>query len=415
MGLALRQAAVNNDYEYLYNVINIITQHNDFKAINPITKEDYIKKGIVSLKDDDLAYILDTTEILVSKDIEKHIKEYIVSAIAANKHNSAEIMDEFKTFYCLLPTEERDTQLPEKRMTTNESQNLREELEIRKQLSQYKLTPNINDPQSLDEVGGMFKAKQEIDEFIIKPWDRRYRQKIIDNKLNRPSGFLLVGEPGCGKTYIMKAIGAQTGYPVYEVNLANIGTSAAYKMQNDIKKMFDNFEKLYKLTDEPNILILDEIDSIAMSREKVKTDWKIDDINAILMALNNSGQRGIIVVGATNNPNNLDKAVKRPGRLDRQIVIEKPDKKEREDIVSKLLTDKPVGKKLINYIEEMACRMDKMTPAQISAIINETCLHAIYSDKEMADMNDFNFAVEKIEKNSEITKRAQIGFNSNNK
>ena len=150
--------------------------------------------------------------------------------------------------------------------------NMVEARRIKANLRKYEVIQNPNDPKSLDEVGGMFQAKKDIEEFIIKPWNKDFRDKIIENKLNRPSGFLLSGPPGCGKTYIMKAIAAQTGYDLYEVNLANIGDSAGYKTQNDMKQLFDNLEEIYKLTGEPSIVILDELDSIAMSRQNCQTD-----------------------------------------------------------------------------------------------------------------------------------------------
>jgi len=236
----------------------------------------------------------------------------------------------------------------------------------------------------------MFKAKKDIDEFILKPWNKDFRDKIKENRLNRPSGFLLSGPPGCGKTYILKALAAETGYDLYEINLANIGASEGYKTQNDLKKVFKNLEEKYKLTGEPSILLLDKLDSIAMDRRKCHTDWKKDDINALLMVLNNSAQRGIIVVGATNNPDDLDEAVIRPGRLDKHLKVELPQQEERQDIVEKILIDRPIAQDLIMDSPILAKKLNGKTPAEISSILHNACLNAIYSYKVVATMEDFD-------------------------
>lgn len=261
---------------------------------------------------------------------------------------------------------------------------------INSKLNPYKVFASENDPKSFAEVGGMFQAKKDIDEFILKPWNKDFRDKIVENKLNRPSGFLLSGPPGCGKTYILKALSAETGYDLYEINLANIGASTGYSTQNNLKSVFDNLEEKYKLTGEPSILLLDELDSIARDRQKCHTDWKKDDINALLMVLNNSAQRGIIVVGATNNPDDLDEAVIRPGRLDKHLVVEKPNEEERKDIVEKILSNRPVGQDLLMESDVLAKKLRGKTPAEISSVLHNACLNAIYSYHTLATMDDFD-------------------------
>ena len=289
--------------------------------------------------------------------------------------------------------------------------NMLEVRRIKANLRKYEVIQNPNDPKNLDEVGGMFQAKKDIEEFIIKPWHKDFRDKIIENKLNRPSGFLLSGPPGCGKTYIMKAIAAQTGYDLYELNLANIGDSAGYKTQNDLKQFFDDLEQIYKLSGEPSIVILDELDSIAMNRKNCQTDWKKDDINALLMVINNSAQRGVIVVGATNDPDSLDDAVKRSGRLDKHIEIGLPDYEETKDIVEKILSDRPIAAELVENSEELAKKLKGLSPADISSILHNACLNAIYEYKDTADVDDFEKMFEALKHKPENKGRTVIkGF-----
>ncbi|MCM1010046.1 MAG: ATP-binding protein [Fusobacterium sp.] len=284
--------------------------------------------------------------------------------------------------------------------------------ELKEALSSYEVPINENDPKSLDEVGGMFQVKKDVNEFILKPWNKDFRDKIIANKLNRPSGFLLSGPPGCGKTYIMKAIAAETGYKLYEINLANVGDSGAYKTQNELKTVFENLEKQYKLTGEPSILILDELDSIAMNRKNCQTDWKKDDINALLMVMNNSAQKGIIIVGATNNPDDLDPAVKRSGRLDKHIKLGLPTAGEAKDIVEKILQDRPIGSELLEHSDELAKKLKGLSPADMSSILHNACLNAIYEYKDAADMEDFDKMFNALKRDPNDKGRTVIkGFN----
>ena len=108
------------------------------------------------------------------------------------------------------------------------------------------------------------------------------------------------------------------------------------------------------------------------------------------MVLNNSAQRGIIVVGATNNPDDLDEAVIRPGRLDKHLVVEKPNEEERKDIVEKILSNRPVGQDLLMESDVLAKKLRGKTPAEISSVLHNACLNAIYSYHTLATMDDFD-------------------------
>ena len=361
------------DWNNLADIAGEIVSHPDFEPVDKELEEDYFAEAI-SEGSPEIAMM-----ILKSGKMDKHLSKTVVKyyqtlaqnvgmngianemseilkntsslKILENQHQVSEALDEML----------EDAQPKRKGVTQLDR--------INSKLNPYKVFASENDPKSFAEVGGMFQAKKDIDEFILKPWNKDFREKIQENKLNRPSGFLLSGPPGCGKTYILKALSAETGYDLYELNLANIGTSEAYRTQNNLKEVFDNLEEKYKLTGEPSVLLLDELDSIAMDRQKCHTDWKKDDINALLMLLNNSAQRGIIVVGATNNPDDLDEAVIRPGRLDKHLKVEKPNEEERKDIVEKILSNKPVGQDLLMESDVLAKKLRGKTPAEISSVL----------------------------------------------
>jgi len=374
----------DKNWDDLIEITNKITSHPYFEYIDVDSKTDLLAEAI-NEGATEVAYAIMQTRAF-EEELEEGAIEFYVKIARARGLN--DIVSELNNI-----AEENNLDVKPLMAKSTKAQTGDATDKI---LTPYKVIKGENDPNNLGEVGGMFQAKKDIQEFIVKPWDNRYRQKIIDNKLNRPSGFLLSGPPGCGKTYILKAISAETGYDLYEVNLSNIGTSEAYKTQSDLVKLFDALEKKYKETGEPSILLLDELDSIAMDRKKCHTDWKKDDINALLMVLNNSASRGIIVVGATNNPEDLDEAVKRAGRLDKQLKIELPTDEERKDIIEKILVDKKIAVDLIMNADILADKLKGHSPAEISAILNEACLHAIYDDKIYAGMDDFEYAVQNM-------------------
>ena len=376
----------NSDkFDDLRKIAQKIASHKNFKYINESADEDTLFTALATYNPEtaiDIMYSDSFQENLENINFDKYIK-------LSYDGNLTGVLEELKAMQngdgpiISVIGGEQSSKID------YDLKNIAEVRKLKANLRKYEVIQNPNDPKNLDEVGGMFQAKKDIEEFIIKPWHKDFRDKIIENKLNRPSGFLLSGPPGCGKTYIMKAIAAQTGYDLYEINLANIGDSAGYKTQNDLKQLFDNLEEIYKMTGEPSIVILDELDSIAMSRKNCQTDWKKDDINALLMAINNSAQRGVIVVGATNDPDSLDEAVKRSGRLDKHIEIGLPDYEETKDIVEKILSDRPIAAELAENSEELARKLKGMSPADISSILHNACLNAIYEYKDAADMDDF--------------------------
>ena len=414
MGLTLEKMSdcpqASEDYKNLRKIAGYVAAHKDFKYINDSIGEDNLYFALATFTPEvaiDIIYSDDFQNSLESVNFEKYLG-------LAHDQGMVSVEEELKALQSDAPNAaggggEIPHQGDKNVKKTNKIK------KIKAPLRKYERNTKPNFPKIIDEVGGIFQAKKDIEEFIIKPWHKDFRDKIIENKLNRPSGFLLSGPPGCGKTYIMKAIAAQTGYDLYEINLANIGDSSGYKTQNDLKDLFDNLEELYKLTGEPSIVILDELDSIAMDRKNCQTDWKKDDINALLMVINNSAQRGVIVVGATNDYDALDSAVKRSGRLDKHIEIGLPDYEEAKDIADKILADRPIGSELYSNIDTLAQKLKGLSPATISSILHNACLNAIYEYKDAATMEDFDKMYESLKRDQKPSGRVRIkGFSADN-
>jgi len=264
-------------------------------------------------------------------------------------------------------------------------------------------------PATINDVGGLKKAKTVIEDFIIKPWSSDLKNELLENNIDMPNGILMYGPPGCGKTYIAKVIAKQTGFPMYEVDLSNVGSSAGYKTSNTLREIFTALESQYRKNNIPNILFLDEIDSIAASRETSGTDWKRDDINTLISLLNNAAEKGIIVIGATNILDNVDKAVLRTGRFDKKIEISLPTEEERKDILEKVIGMKKIAISLLPHLDKLAEATDGKSCSDISAIVNDCCRRAIYQKKKRVTVKDFENSIRIIEENSK-KERPKIGF-----
>ncbi len=278
-------------------------------------------------------------------------------------------------------------------------------------VKQYRAYISDRIPKSLDEVGGMDDVKEVVNDFIIKPWSKDIRQQLKENNIEMPNGFLMYGPPGCGKTYIAKVIANQTGFPMYEVDLSNVGNCKAYQTANTLRMIFTELESQYKKNGIPNILFLDEIDSIAASRSDSKTDWKRDDVNALITQLNNAAERGIIVVGATNMVDNVDDAILRPGRFDKKIEVRLPDEKQRKDIIEKISVNKKIAVDIYNMADELAKITEGKSPSDLNAIINDCCRRAIYAHKSTITKDDFMFSIIQVE-NAAKNKQRPIGFSA---
>lgn len=196
---------------------------------------------------------------------------------------------------------------------------------------------------------------------------------------------------------------------MYSMDFANIGDSLAYQTQQKIKQVFDALEAKYRATGEPSILFLDEIDAICGDRNKMHTDWKVDDVDAVLVQLNNAASRGIILIGATNRSEAMDKAAKRPGRFDQEIFVDYPTKEDRLDMITKLLKSKKPAKRLLPVVDKIVDMTDGCSYADIACLINTACRRAVINDKEYASFEDLPVLLQNILKKREGQSKIGIG------
>ncbi len=218
--------------------------------------------------------------------------------------------------------------------------------------------PSVN----FSDVGGMEAVKKEIELKIIRPLLHPELYKAYGKKIG--GGILLYGPPGCGKTFIARATAGQVNARFVIVSLNDI---LDMWIGNSEKNLHEIFELARNNT--PCVLFIDEIDALGASRSDMKQSAGRHLINQFLQELDGieGNNEGILVLGATNTPWNLDPAFRRPGRFDRIVFVPPPDETTRESILRLKLANKPVGN--IDYAQ-VAKKTEHYSGADLDAIID---------------------------------------------
>lgn len=241
------------------------------------------------------------------------------------------------------------------------------------------------------DVAGLDEAKEEVMEvvdFLKKP----QKYTALGGKI--PKGVLLVGPPGTGKTLLAKAVAGEANVPFFSIS------------GSDFVEMFvgvgaSRVRDLFKQAREkaPCIIFIDEIDAIGRARGKGGiqggNDERENTLNQLLVEMDGfTTDKGVILMAATNRPDVLDPALLRPGRFDRQIGVERPDLAEREAIFKVHLKNIKTKKDVDPAI------LAEMTPgfagAEIANVCNESALIAARRGKKAVEMDDFNYALDRV-------------------
>ncbi len=241
------------------------------------------------------------------------------------------------------------------------------------------------------DVAGLEEAKEEVKE-IVDFLKNPSKFTKLGGKI--PKGALLVGAPGTGKTLLAKAVAGEAAVPFYSLSGSDfvemfVGVGAA--------RVRDLFKQAKEKA--PCIIFIDEIDAIGRSRGRGQmpgaNDERENTLNSLLVEMDGfATDSGVIILAATNRPDVLDSALLRPGRFDRQISIDKPDIKGREEIFKVHL--KPIKLNKDVNSKKLAAQTPGFAGAEIANVCNEAALIAARYDKKSVDMEDFQNAIDRV-------------------
>lgn len=261
--------------------------------------------------------------------------------------------------------------------------------------SRAKLATDERLKVTFEDVAGVDEAKNELKEVIEFLKDPKRFQRL-GGKM--PKGILVIGPPGCGKTLLAKAVAGEAGVPFFSISGSDFVEMFVGVGASRVRDLFDQAKRSVKLTKKGCIIFLDEIDAVGRQRFAGiggGHDEREQTLNALLVEMDGfDTQEGVVLIAATNRPDVLDPALLRPGRFDRQVVVDKPDIKGRIDIL-KVHTRKVKIDGTVN-IERIAQQTPGFSGADLANLVNEGALLAARKNKDAASMTDLEESIERV-------------------
>ena len=269
------------------------------------------------------------------------------------------------------------------------------------------MTPTEKNKVTFKDVAGVDEEKAELEEiveFLRKP------QKFIDMGARIPKGVLLVGPPGTGKTLLAKAVAGEANVPFFIISGSDFVEMFVGVGASRVRDLFDQAKR-----NAPCIIFIDEIDAVGRQRGAGLGgghDEREQTLNQLLVEMDGFGtNEGVIVLAATNRPDVLDKALLRPGRFDRQILVSAPDVKAREQILEVHARKKRFANDI--DLKTIAKNTSGFSGADLENILNEAALLAARRNKYEISMEEIEDAMVKIQMGPE--KKTRVRSEKENK
>ena len=243
---------------------------------------------------------------------------------------------------------------------------------------------------TFNDVAGVDEAKtelQEVVEFL------KYPEKFNSLGARIPRGVLLVGPPGTGKTLMARAVAGEAGVPFFSISGSEFVEMFVGVGASRVRDLFDQAKR-----NSPCIVFVDEIDAVGRQRGAGlggSHDEREQTLNQILVEMDGfDTNTNVIVVAATNRPDVLDPALLRPGRFDRQVILDRPDMRGRTEILKVHTKGKPLDKAI--EVEGVARQSPGFSGADLANLVNEAAILAARRNKKVIGMSEFQEALERI-------------------
>jgi cell division protease FtsH len=256
--------------------------------------------------------------------------------------------------------------------------------------SRAKLLSENRPKVTFNDVAGIDEAKEELQEVVEF---LKYPKKFQSLGARIPKGVLLLGPPGSGKTLLARAISGEAGVPFFSISGSDFVEMFVGVGASRVRDLFEQAKK-----SAPCIVFVDEIDAVGRQRGAGLGgghDEREQTLNQLLVEMDGFDQNtGVILIAATNRPDVLDPALLRPGRFDRQIVVDRADMKGRTAILGVHARNKPLSKDV--SLETLAKRTPGFSGADLENLLNEAALLAARRDKSAIDMVDCDEAIDRV-------------------
>ncbi|MEM5815163.1 MAG: CDC48 family AAA ATPase [Candidatus Aenigmatarchaeota archaeon] len=303
------------------------------------------------------------------------IKGDIVIPSPAYRRRSSSFFEEFlgqdfeDLFFNPFPSETRlvvvNTDPPNKIVYIGEAT----EVEVLKKIPESLRLEGKVPVVTYEDIGGMKPVVEKVREMIELPL--RYPEIFERLGIEPPKGVLLYGPPGTGKTLLAKAVANESGAYFISVNGPEFLSKFYGESESNLRKIFEEAEK-----NAPTIIFFDEIDAIAPKREEVTGEVERRIVSTLLTLMDGLKSRGkVIVIAATNRPNDIDPALRRPGRFDREIEVPVPDRDGRLEILKIHTRNMPLAKDV--NLEEIANKTHGYVGADLMALCKEAAMSAL--------------------------------------
>jgi cell division protease FtsH len=256
--------------------------------------------------------------------------------------------------------------------------------------SRAKMFTETKEKITFNNVAGCDEAKEELSEIIQF---LKFPKKFRKTGARVPRGVLMMGPPGTGKTLLARAVAGEANVPFFHISGSDFVEMFVGVGASRVRDLFEQGRK-----SAPCLIFVDEIDAVGRQRGQGISggnDEREQTLNQLLVEMDGfDNDTGIMLIAATNRPDILDKALLRPGRFDRQVVIDLPDIKGREAILKVHMKDKPVEDNV--PVDVLAKATPGFSGADLANMVNEAALFAAKEDREVITLIDFEEAKDKV-------------------